>query len=85
MLGVSTFGLLRKTKIFIKLPFGFELVSLKRSELFYKNQKKFHEAWVKREYDPFVWGRGQRRGSRFNREGGWQRGPSLKYNNLCDP
>ena len=37
MLGVSTFGLLRKTKIFIKLPFGFELVSLKRSELFYKN------------------------------------------------
>ena len=58
MLGVSTFGLLRKTVLLINLPFRFE-VSLKRSELFYKKLEEV--PWVKHEYDPFVWGTGRRR------------------------
>ena len=79
---MNTFGLLRKTNVFIKLPIHFE-VSLKRSELFFKKLEEV--PWIKREYDPFVFGKGRRRGARFNREGGWQRSPSLKYNNSCDP
>ena len=58
MLGVSTFGLLRKTVLLINLPFRFE-VSLKRSELFYKKLEEVPS--VKHEYDPFVWGTGRRR------------------------
>ena len=59
---VKIFGVSPKPLVLINLSCHFK-VGLLKSELLYKKLEEV--PWVKREYDPFVWGRGKRRGSRF--------------------
>ena len=79
---VSTFGLFRKIPVLVNVTSRYDH-KFKKSELLYKKLELI--PWIQRKYDQFVRGKGRRRGARFNRRGGMQRGLSLRYNSPCDP